>query len=384
MNSATPKLCIFLGRHENIHSGMWVYSESMLRAFFSDCERCRAYSPILIRFGGGGRQKEILLELLKELPSDISNRVSLQPLPFQGALRRVGVFFDIFASTKNASLVYATANYIPIFVPGSKILTIHDLLQAFPVPDKCNLYVTFRSLMYRFFFRSMIHSASLIVTDSDRVANDVKNRFHVPGIVKKILPGLNDQFYGDIARERKKERFFIAFCSADPRKRLDLVLNAFSSLVAQDPGIRLKVVASGKAAVDMASSNIEALRLGASVEILRELSTGELIELYQSSTALVFPSEAEGFGYPVYEALSQGCVAICRQGLVDSSVEQVAGELLNYWGGEPSELCSIMQKACCDSISNEIRCGVAFQVRARLNFGEAVEAVFDSLSGLTA
>ncbi len=52
-------------------------------------------------------------------------------------------------------------------------------------------------------------------------------------------------------------------------------------------------------------------------------SDKELIELYSSSLALLYTSNYEGFGFPIIEAMSQGCIPICGN---HSSIPEVLGD----------------------------------------------------------
>jgi glycosyltransferase involved in cell wall biosynthesis len=59
------------------------------------------------------------------------------------------------------------------------------------------------------------------------------------------------------------------------------------------------------------------------VQVRGQVSRAQLVELYRSATAMVFPSRYEGFGLPVLEAMSSGCpVAVSSAG----SLPEVVGD----------------------------------------------------------
>jgi mannosyltransferase len=53
----------------------------------------------------------------------------------------------------------------------------------------------------------------------------------------------------------------------------------------------------------------------------------ELVHLYNSSFALIYPSSYEGFGFPIIEAQACGCPVICQQ---VSSIPEVSGDKCVY------------------------------------------------------
>lgn len=62
-------------------------------------------------------------------------------------------------------------------------------------------------------------------------------------------------------------------------------------------------------------------------EKLGYVSNGALAELYNYSFALFYPSEYEGFGFPVIEAQACGCPVICQK---KSSIPEVSGDKCIY------------------------------------------------------
>ena len=64
----------------------------------------------------------------------------------------------------------------------------------------------------------------------------------------------------------------------------------------------------------------------------------ELIDLYRTAQALVFPSLYEGFGLPPLEAMACGCpVAVSRVG----ALPEICGDAARYFDpNEPEEIAS--------------------------------------------
>jgi glycosyltransferase involved in cell wall biosynthesis len=65
------------------------------------------------------------------------------------------------------------------------------------------------------------------------------------------------------------------------------------------------------------------MRLPPGVESRGRVSTDELVRLYRTAAALVYPSLYEGFGMPVIEAMSTGCPVASSNA---SSLPEVCGD----------------------------------------------------------
>jgi glycosyltransferase involved in cell wall biosynthesis len=89
-----------------------------------------------------------------------------------------------------------------------------------------------------------------------------------------------------------------------PRKRIDVLLDVFAAVRAAVPGLRLVQVGGPWPGVDAA--RIDRLGIGAALAQIRGLTRDQLAELYRRAAAVLVPSEAEGFGLPVIEALACG------------------------------------------------------------------------------
>lgn len=89
-----------------------------------------------------------------------------------------------------------------------------------------------------------------------------------------------------------------------PRKRLDVLLETFARVRRVRPGTRLLRVGAPwtPAQADLAAR----LGVGEGVTVLPRLPADELAAAYRRAALLVQPSDAEGFGLPVAEALASG------------------------------------------------------------------------------
>jgi glycosyltransferase involved in cell wall biosynthesis len=74
------------------------------------------------------------------------------------------------------------------------------------------------------------------------------------------------------------------------------------------------------------------------VRFTGHVSDTELLDYYRNATALIFPSYYEGFGFPILEAMAQGCPVACSRA---ASLPEVAGEAALYF--DPFDVNSIAE-----------------------------------------
>ena len=116
--------------------------------------------------------------------------------------------------------------------------------------------------------------------------------------------------------------------STIPRKRVDTLLDLLSRVAAARPDVRLLRVGGPFTAEQ--DERIEALGLRRHIRVLPFIERPVLAALYRRAALVVLPSEREGFGLPVVEALA------CGTPIVASDLP-----VLREVGGDAAEYCSI-------------------------------------------
>lgn len=119
------------------------------------------------------------------------------------------------------------------------------------------------------------------------------------------------------------------------RKNRQLLLN----LLSIKPEIRLVATQAFKSDLSAYNSN------SSNINVLNNLSSCDLAAIYQGAMALVFPSLAEGFGWPIIEAQKSGIPVICSDISIHREIAGDAALFVNpNWAEEWAEAL--------DSLSN--------------------------------
>jgi glycosyltransferase involved in cell wall biosynthesis len=113
--------------------------------------------------------------------------------------------------------------------------------------------------------------------------------------------------------------------SCIPRKRIDVLLDVFAGVRARWPGIKLVQVGGSWTAAQQAQ--LARLDLAADVRQVRGLDRSVLAGLYRGARLVLVPSEAEGFGLPVIEALACGAIVVASDLPV---LREVGGDAVVY------------------------------------------------------
>jgi glycosyltransferase involved in cell wall biosynthesis len=181
------------------------------------------------------------------------------------------------------------------------------------------------------------HSADHVIAVSEATANDLVTLLGVPA--KRITvvhngvdlerwssePGDDDP----AVRERfglSDSTYVLCVGSADFRKNRDQMLAALAAVRRRAPGTELVMVWAARLEL---GAQLELRRIAlehgvsSALRLVGYVSDAELGALYRGALAQLFPSRAEGFGYPVVEAMASGCPVITSD---RSSLAEIAGD----------------------------------------------------------
>jgi glycosyltransferase involved in cell wall biosynthesis len=113
--------------------------------------------------------------------------------------------------------------------------------------------------------------------------------------------------------------------STVPRKRIDVLLNVFAQVRRVVPNVRLLRV--GGLFTPEQAAQVEALGLRDSITVLPILHFSLLASAYRRATIMLQPSEDEGFGLPVIEALACGTPVVASE---IPAISEVGGDAITF------------------------------------------------------
>ena len=182
-----------------------------------------------------------------------------------------------------------------------QLLTVHDLIHLDVRAERS----ISKRLYYRNIVRPAIRRAGAVVTVSDYSATRIAKWAGVsPECVFVSRCGLSDVFQspnerGESLVRKLTQRPYVLFVGdARPHRRFELLQGAMNHLPEYDLVTVGTVVRPSRARYQ--------------VHQLSHLSDRDMARLYRDAACVAVPSELEGFGLPVLEAMSQGTSVVWR------------------------------------------------------------------------
>jgi len=191
------------------------------------------------------------------------------------------------------------------------LLTVHDIaFHLFP-----GTVDFMRRVYYRATLGPSIRNARTIITNSETTATELselhpeaKGRIEVTTFG---LPQWAETNSPEPMRDNSAPLLFVG--SLEPRKNLDRILDAYLLFRKSHPESKLPLltIAGGRGWLDeKLVKRIEVLESKKLVIWPGYCNPDELMELYKSSSILLFPSLHEGFGFPILEAMASNLPVI--------------------------------------------------------------------------
>jgi glycosyltransferase involved in cell wall biosynthesis len=206
---------------------------------------------------------------------------------------------------------------LSVMIPGvdrpPAAVTVHDLQhelypQFFPRAE-----LAYRRLSYG----RTVRSARIVIAISEHARRTLLERYGLEGErVRAIHLGVDHERLTPGAGARQPLLLYPA--NRWPHKNHERLFQAFALVRRERPELRLVLTGIGHVSTALPNG----------VESRGRVSDDELVTLYQSASAVVFPSLYEGFGLPPLEAMACGCPVAASTA---TSVPEVCGNAAEYF-----------------------------------------------------
>ena len=230
------------------------------------------------------------------------------------------------------------SKYLPIDERIPVVLTIHDLNFLHDGPRSNRRWEIGRKLAA---VQRRIDRAAAVVTVSQFTADDVRSHLDLKGKPLHVVPnGMAPPPEPAVDRPRflPEGPFLLSVGNVLPHKNVHVLIGLMERL----PDRRL-VIAGKKATLYGASIEREIARRGLSGRVFMpgEVSDGDRQWLYEHCDAFLFPSLAEGFGFPVLEAMQCGKPVFLSRA---TSLPEIAGDLGFYFASyEADHMAAVVE-----------------------------------------
>jgi len=225
-----------------------------------------------------------------------------------------------------------------------KVLTIHDL-RTLTIGD--NVWKQNNAD-----YQKTLNSLDMCVVVSECTRQDILKHFKVDEKkVKVVYLGADKRFKPSSQQDIKKtldkyslnEPFLLSLGSV-PRKNIDGIIRGFAGARSKEDNI---LVLGCNIDKDKYTQLAESLGVAKRIRILDDLKDDEIVALYSSCQAFVFPSLYEGFGLPILEAFQ------CKAPVITSNLSscpEVAGDAaILVDPNNDGQIASAIDQICSDN-----------------------------------
>lgn len=211
-----------------------------------------------------------------------------------------------------------------IFYRKRYVVTIHDLTYSITAREGLKisklppLVYEIKQFVYERVIKDVIKKAKKIIVPSYNSKQDIVGAYRIKGdkvavtyesVDKSFSPDEKRQTFNDLENKFgiKKEKYFVYIGNASPHKNLKRLILAFDILCKEKKDFQLVLAGKKEKFYTALEEWVTKENIGDNRIVFTGVVTDdELQALLANSYACTFPSLAEGFGIPPFEAMASG------------------------------------------------------------------------------
>lgn len=201
-------------------------------------------------------------------------------------------------------VLHSPVNVMPFFSPCASVVTVHDLSFL--------LHPGMHASQRNFYLKSgtafSVCRCNAVITFSQSVRGEVVKQYGVEAKKIAAIP-LAPTAASRAAPVPTRGPYFLCVGTLEPRKNLQLALEAFARIRERIPHELIVVGAKGWRFENLFES-VRRLGIDGRTVFTGYVDDTSLASLYAYAEALIYPSLYEGFGLPPIEAMAHGCPVI--------------------------------------------------------------------------
>ena len=270
--------------------------------------------------------------------SNFQVRVITGSLPMLGVPWREQIRLSRQAAADQLDLFHSPCLTAPLFLSCPLVITVHDMIWAFPERFSQKGAWSFKRKFMEWYNylvpKLATKRASAILTVSHAAKESIieylkypASRIHVTlEAAHRSFVRIDNMHCLDEIRLKHDlpSKFILAIGSADPRKNIRTLVQAYSLLPRElQEEYQLAIVWTHTLLADELSQQIQGLGLESKIQFLKNITNEDLVYIYNSASLFVFPSLYEGFGLPLLEAMACGVPVAAAD---NSSIPEIVGD----------------------------------------------------------
>lgn len=260
------------------------------------------------------------------------------PENFKGSgwlrIQQVNAFLAGRITKRYSSAFFYSPYYGNVQTKAAQIFTVYDMIHElyFPKTRASQAFIEEK--------KRCIEQAALLIAISKSTAHDVISCYPQvdPAKIETIWLGVDDFFFG-VPKEHKTGRkpYFLYVGARNGYKNFQRTVQAFGqSGLAKDFNLLVISPDIGDRFNDIELALLNRYKLENTVNLHLAVSETELRSSYSGAVALIYPSEYEGFGLPVLEAMASGTIIAASNA---ASIPETGGNVALYF--DPKSVDSI-------------------------------------------